>query len=244
MTIHVLQGFERGTTMPESLSSLTERRAAAAREWNEHEKSGDGEQLVNSLDRGLTLLADLLYVRLHKDVEATQGKDSMLTPVSPHKTQSLAMREIGLYQIAESVVFARLANYVRDDGSWYMDWLGRLRFVEPSPQPQEMARIMHDLSQTADQRRLAFSDLLARVVPESRWAPLVLFLLTPLATHAATALAFGDSQRAGEVRRQQAVHLPAIDGCSQCRRQLLPNGELCPRCGNPLWSYEWLTSSD
>ncbi len=220
------------------------RREAAARQWNEHANRGDGNELVESLDRGLTVLADLLYSRLHKDVEDSEGLDSMLTPISPTKTQSRGLREINLYQVAESAALARSANYVRDDGAWYVQWLSRLRLADPPPQGDEKARIEGYLATSAEQRRLAFTNVLARVVPESRRAPLVLFLLTPLAVQVATALAFGDDRRAAAARTQQAVHLPAIDDCPQCRRRLLPNGEQCPHCGNPLWGFRWLTCSE
>ena len=223
---------------------LTARRDAAARQLNERENRSDGNQVVDSLDRGLTVLADLLYSRLHKDVEDVEGLDSMLTPISPSTTQSRGLREINLYQIAESAAFARMSSYTRDDGAWYVQRLSRLRFGEPPPQTDEIARIEDYLLKSAEQRRLAFTNVLARVVPESRRAPLVLFLLTPLAVHVATALAFGDPQRAAAVRSQQAAHLPAIEGCPLCRRRLLANGDQCPRCGNPLWGFRWLTSSE
>jgi hypothetical protein len=111
----------------------TARRDAAARQLNEHEKRSDGNQVVDSLDCGLTLLADLLYSRLHKDVEEVEGLDSMLTPISPSTTQSRGLREISLYQIAESAAFARMSSYTRDDAAWYVQWLSRLRFGEPPP---------------------------------------------------------------------------------------------------------------
>jgi hypothetical protein len=222
---------------------LTARHDAAARQLSEHENRSDGDQVVDSLDRGLTVLADLLYSRLHKDVEEAEGLDSMLAPISPGTTQSRGLREINLYQVAESAAFARLSSYTRGDGSWYVQWLSGLRFAEP-PQPDEIARIEDYLLKNAEQRRLAFTNVLARVVPESRRAPLVLFLLTPLAVHLATALAFGDSQRAAALRNQQVARLPAIDGCPLCRRRLLPNGAQCSHCGNPLWGFRWLTSSE
>ena len=45
-------------------------------------------------------------------------------------------------------------------------------------------------------------------------------------------------------RRLQAAHLPAIADCPQCKRRLLPNGDRCSQCGNPLWGSLWLTSSE
>ena len=66
----------------------------------------------------------------------------------------------------------------------------------------------------------------------------------PLAVEIVTALAFGDSAQATEVRQHQVVILPAISDCEQCRSKLLENGEQCPECGNPLWLFDWLRSVD
>ena len=138
------------------------RREAAARQWNEHENRGDGNELVESLDRGLTVLADLLYSRLHKDVEDSEGLDSMLTPISPSKTQSRGLREINLYQVAESAALARSANYVRDDGAWYVQWLSRLRLADPPPQGDEK-RANRGLS--GEERRATAAGVYQRVGP-------------------------------------------------------------------------------
>ena len=145
----------------------TARRDAAARQLNEHEKRSDGNQVVDSLDCGLTLLADLLYSRLHKDVEEVEGLDSMLTPISPSTTQSRGLREISLYQIAESAAFARMSSYTRDDAAWYVQWLSRLRFGEPPPQADEIARIEDYLSKSGA-TAAGVHQRVGAVVPESR----------------------------------------------------------------------------
>ncbi len=85
---------------------------------------------------------------------------------------------------------------------------------------------------------------MARVVSESRRAPLVLFRLMPLAVEIVTTLAFGDSPKAAQLRNRQTVLLPAILDCHHCRGKLLDNGEQCPECGNPLWQFDWLSSVD
>ena len=93
-----------------------------------------------------------------------------------------------------------------------------------------------------DQRRLAFTDVLANVLHESRKVPLVLFRLLPLSVEIATSLAFGDAQAASDARDRQLTTLPAIRDCSRCRGEVLDNGEQCPQCGNPLWKFDWLTA--
>jgi hypothetical protein len=220
------------------------RRTVAVSELNVRRYRDDTSRLVNNLDNGLTVLADLLYLRLHEDVEKMLGLDSMLAPVSPSKTKLLTMAKIDLYQIAESAVVVRKSDYLRDDGQWYVSWLSQLRLGELSPDGNELAQIADYLAQTADQRRLTFTNVLAQVVPESRRAPLVLFQLVPLAVHITTALAFGDLAQAVALRTQQAIHLPAISDCPQCKGRLLATGDKCLRCGNPLWDSLWLTRSD
>jgi len=106
------------------------------------------------------------------------------------------------------------------------------------------ARVAQYRSKSADDRRLALTDVLLQVLPESRRAPLVLFRLMPLAVHIATALAFGDHATAAEVRARQIACLPSIRDCHRCRGEVADNGDLCEVCGSPLWRYEWLTVTD
>jgi hypothetical protein len=221
-----------------------QRQTVAIRQLREHEHRDDANRIVESLDRGLAVLAELLYTRVHEDVENTQGVDSMLAPIAPAKTKALTIREIEFYQIAESAVLAWRSGYVREDDRWYAHWLSRLRLGESSPQEAESARVADYLSLPADKRRLAFTDVLNHVVPESRRAPLVLFQLVPLAVQIATALAFGDNAQAAALRSLQVDHLPAIADCRECKRRLLANGEHCSHCGNPLWGSSWLTSAE
>jgi hypothetical protein len=223
---------------------LAARRAAAAREFDEHEHRDDGARLVDSLDNGLTLLADTLYVRVHEDVENMIGRDSMLMPLSPAKSRARTIEEIDFYQVAESAMIVRRLGWVRAEEDWYGPWLARLRFGVLPAAGAEWTRIAKYASQAADQRRLAFSNVLAQVLPESRRAPLLLFQLVPLAVHVATALAFHDRAAALDARRQQILLLPAIDDCHQCGGHLLGNGEQCPLCGNPLWNSKILLSAD
>ena len=220
------------------------RRPAAAGELNAHENRSDGAQIVESLDRGLALLAQTLYIRLHEDVEQLVGADSMLMPVAPEKARICTLAEIGLYQVAESALLVREAEYLRDRSDWYVRWLTTLRFGPVSADGSELARIARYVGEKPDHRRLMFTDILSRVLPESRRAPLVLFRLVPLAVQLATALAFGDTARAGHARAAQAEYLPAMTDCQQCRARVLENTEQCAHCGNPLWKSPWLIAID
>ncbi len=125
-----------------------------------------------------------------------------------------------------------------------MQWLARLRLGALSADVNVVRRFAQYASKTTDDRRLAFTDVLARALPESRRAPLVLFRLVPLALHVATALAFGDRGRASEVRDRQTSLLEAIADCRQCGGRVLENGQQCGQCGNPLWTFRWLTTAD
>jgi hypothetical protein len=43
-------------------------------------------------------------------------------------------------------------------------------------------------------------------------------------------------------RERQKQMLSVITDCNRCRGRLLENGEKCANCGNPLWTYKWLTA--
>jgi hypothetical protein len=223
---------------------LTRRRSEAADELNRHERRTDGMQAASSLASGLTLLRDLVYTRVHEDVQSKIGMDSMLAPLSEEKSAKVAKVEIELYQTATSTAVVREYRYVADDDGWYLGWLIWLRLGRKEPDAKVTQRLHYYLSKTPDEQRLAFTNILAKALPESRRAPLVLFRLVPLAVEIITALAFGDRARATAARDRQAVLLPAIHDCLQCRGKLLDNGEHCTACGNPLWKFDWLMATD
>jgi len=204
----------------------------------------DGEHVSGSLNGGLAILRDSLYGRVHRDVEIELGKDTMIMPVSEMKTEASTKTEIDLYQIAESAAAVGEHGYVRTDARWYLQWLTRLRLGEAATEANTAARLDDYMSRTPDDRRLAFTDVLATVLAESTRAPLVLFRLFPLSVEIATALAFGDHAAAQDARNRQTFLLPEIGYCNECHGKVLENGEQCPGCGNPLWKYEWLTAAD
>jgi hypothetical protein len=227
-----------------SIELTVHRHSQAADEFNRHEDRQDGSRVVRSLADGLTVLRNLSFRRVHHDVEQACGLDSMLVPLSPEKSERQTKAEIEALLVVEATVAARDHAYVPSKDGWFGDWLTRLRFGDEAGSLGGQTRLSTYLKQSPDERRLAFSDVLAEVFPESRRAPLVLFRLLPPAVHIVVSLAFGDHLTASELRGRQLFLLPAIEDCQDCNGILLDNGENCQRCGNPLWNYQWLTSAD
>ncbi len=223
------------------LKECTVRRAEAGRLLDEHTGRNDGTQTANSLADGIATLRNLLFTRIHEDVESKIGLDSMLLPVSPLKSEMAAKVEIELFCIAESSFQAR--QYV-PDLDWYVPWLARLRLGDYSENAQAQRRIRRYREKDEDHRRLSFSTYLERTYPEARSAPLILYRLFPLAVKIVTAVAFGNPLDANDLRNRQSFWLPSIPDCNECHGATLDNGEKCRVCGNPVWSYRWLTVAD
>ena len=220
------------------------RRVEAAEAFNRHENRGDAARVTAVLADGLSVLCNTLYRRVHYDVQRIIGMDSMLAPVSEERSEKTTKVEIELYQIAVSAAAVRQREYVATDDDWYLQWLTRLRLGEARAGSKAAERLAYYLSKTSRERRLAFTDVLANVLAESRKAPLVLFRLVPPAVEIVTALAFGDRTGAAEARNRQMDYLPPIRDCRECRGGLLAGGEQCEQCGNPLWKFDWLMSAD
>ena len=226
------------------LQDSPQQRADAACELDEHEARNDGAQIANSLACGLTLLRDALLRRVHRDVERFYGVDSMLAPLSVLKSEHETSVEIELYVIAESAAEVDNSKYVRRGGDWFLQWLTKLRLGDVSQEPNVRQRLADYVSKSPDQKRLAFSNILVKTMPEAGRAPLITFQLFPLAVWIATAIALSDSPRVTDLRNAQTAILPAIADCHKCQGRPLENGESCEVCGNPLWKYEWLTVAD
>jgi hypothetical protein len=222
----------------------TDRLAEAGEQFNRSENRKDGAAVASRLADGLTILRESLYLRIHEDVERHIGRDSMLSPVSEIKAQRLAITEIEVYQAVESTVCAKQAGYVERAEDWYLPWLMWFRLGQRGQSPEAIERGNLYLSKGPDERRLAFLDVLAHVLPESRKAPLVMFQLMPLAVRIATATAFDDQKAALGLRKEQTAILPAVADCRQCHGHVLDCAEQCRACGNPLWKFQWLTMAD
>jgi hypothetical protein len=214
----------------------------AANELNSRTGRSDGTAVAAALNARLALLQDLLYCRLHGDVEQRMGKDSMLMPVSELKTQWRAKTEIALYQVVASRDAAAALGIAAADDRWYLDWLAKLLLGESLVDADAERRLADYGAQPPRERLLAFTNVLAKVLPESRRAPLVLFNLFPLSVEIATAAAFGRPAHAAALRKEQLAEQPALGDCNVCKGAVLETGKQCPKCGNPLWKHEWLVA--
>jgi hypothetical protein len=232
----------QGADANQSQEARLQRRAAAAEQFDQRFERRDGAMIVNSLADGLNLLRDLLYTRVHGDVEQRVGLDSMMVSTAALKHPELGRNEIELYEIAEAAATVADKNYLDNDDAWRLAWLGRLRLGEAFDSPVAATRISAYLDRPADDRRRLFAQILERSLPEAAHAPLVIYRLFPLAVAAATSLAFGDHVAAEAARKQQIAILPGIGDCPHCHGRVLANEEKCPQCSNPFWNYDWLTA--
>jgi hypothetical protein len=222
---------------------IVNRCSAAAEEFDHHEHRSDGLQVIEGLCGGLTLVRDAVYARIHADVERRVGMDSMIFPLSEEKSERTTKQEIEIYQIVVAAGAAQAKGYVAD-GEWFRDWLAQLRMGHVDANSRAARRFSYYVGKPVNDQRLAFGNILATALPEAGRAPLVLLRLVPAAVQIATALAFGKSADALQWRHEQTEILPSIPDCYRCRGKLLENGEQCTMCGNPLWTYEWLTNTD
>jgi len=218
-------------------------RTEAAREFDDHENTQDGARIARSLSEGLTNLRDLMFKRIDEDVQTNMGCDSMIQSLKPDVAEHAAKIEIELYQIVEASRMARSMKLVNDP-EWFRGWLGRLRLGQGFDEKPTQTRIAELLKQNAEGRRLSFMGKLHNTLPDTIRAPLILFQLFPLAVRIVTAVAFNRGLDAAELRNRQTLWQPAIQDCEQCHGRPLDNGERCPSCGNPLWCYKWLQSTE
>ncbi len=226
--------------MEKHLKECLARREAAAMALQEQEPALAAEQVTHSLVYGLNMLRNLLFQRIHEDVEANYGHDSMLLPLSMEASEQVAKCEIETHQIAVAVQLIQQRGYLRGDIKWFVKWLAELRLGDDLQDSRWRRRIRQYGAMSEDEQRLEFSRHLETVFPEARHAPLILYRLFPLSVRIVTAVAFGQHLDAAELRNRQMFWLPAIGDCHDCHGRPLDNGEQCPVCGNPLWTYRWL----
>lgn len=203
------------------------------------------EQVVENLAASLNNLRNLLLRRVHEDIEAQYGIDSMLAPMTEEEEERelfQAKVEIEVYSIATAADEMTASNYA-DDQQWCLDWLTQLRLGDDVPKGVQQ-RLEGYLKRSLEKRRLLFSDVLVRSLPEAGKAPLVIFRLYPKAVRLAVAVAFNDPLRASECRNEQIAILPSITDCHQCHGRPLDSGDTCSECGSPLWKLRWLLAAD
>ncbi len=239
-----LPAFELESIMQTHLKDCIARRAKALLELAEHQPNLDAERVTRSMADGLDTLRNLMFTRIHEDVETNLGRDSMLLPVSAGESELAAKLEIESYQVALSSLAARQRGYVNCEFEWYVRWLGHLRLGDAMRESKYRRRIRRYLSMSDDEARLSFSRHLETVFPEASRAPLILYRLYPPAVRIVSAIAFGHHLEASELRNRQALWLAVISDCHECHGRPLDNGEQCQVCGNPLWSYHWLQEVD
>lgn len=204
----------------------------------------DAPRVVSSLDQGLTLLRERVLERAQADVKRNIGTDSFWgQQAEPAMQYRVAAAHVELYYAFECAAAAERWGYVPAPGDWFLSRLIALRVGPLDVHGIDRQRERYASLDEAP-RRLDFTDVLMRVLRESSRTPLVLFRLLPLAVHIATALAFDDRPNAEQLRIAQAAILPAISDCVDCRGQVLDNGQSCPKCGNPIWIFEWLNRAD
>lgn len=226
--------------MEKHLTECLARREAAVTGLRSKEPNLAAEQVTHSLVDGLNTLRLLLFQRIHEDVEANYGNDSMLLPISIEQSERLAKCEIESYQIAVAAHAVRERGYVQCEFKWFVTWLAELRLGDDLRDNKWRRRIRQYLAFSEDEQRLDFSRHLETVFPEASRAPLILYRLFPLSIRIVLAIAFGNHLEAAELRNRQTFWLPAIGDCTDCHGRPLDNGEQCAGCGNPLWKYHWL----
>ena len=200
-------------------------------------------QIVESLSVGLNTVRDLLFRRIHHDVELHFGMDSMRVPLSLDQSEYNAKAEIDIWQIVEAAQFAAKVALVSDP-AWTRNWLGDLRLGRSFANRPVQRRIAEYLERDSDEQRRHFAITLEKVYPEAYKAPLVLHQLMPNAIRIVVAVAFGATEEASRQRDHQTFLLPGIRDCQSCRGVVLDNGETCVDCDNPVWNYKWLLAAE
>jgi len=201
--------------------------------------------IAGSLSKGLRALRELLLTRLHNDVEAAFGVDSLLAPATSGEAQreiQLSASEIEIYSLVVVLAEVLHSGYANRQLDWFRDWMLRLRF-DPEFQAPARRRMEFYEPYGDNERRHMFASIIEQALPEATKAPLVIYRLYPRSVRIAAALAFTDPLRAKEIRSEQISYLPAIADCRECHGLPLENGDVCGHCGNPLWKINWLNAT-
>lgn len=202
-----------------------------------------GTQIVESLSVGLNTVRDLLFQRIHNDVERYFGMDSMSIPLALDQSEYNAKAEIDIWQIIEVADYAYSAGFISDP-LWMRAWMGELRLGGSFSNSPVGQRVAQYAEMNEDDRRRHFASSLEKVYPEARRSPLVLYQLMPHAVRIVVAVAFGATEEANKQRDRQAFLLPGILDCRSCKGAVLDNGDTCVDCDNPVWKYKWLLAAE
>ena len=175
------------------LASIQERHEQATDALLQLDEFSNSHQIVESLSASLTQLRTLLLKRVHDDIEARFGVDSMIAPMTlaeEEREMHHAKVEIEIYMIVVAADEMAGSGYV-NDRDWCVDWLTHLRLGDELPE-HVSGRFAAYSGRTLEKRRLLFSNMLVRTVPEANKAPLVIFRLFPKIVRLAVATAFRD----------------------------------------------------
>jgi hypothetical protein len=231
------------TTNVEVQERLEQAQAALSKRIGEGHPISTAVSLMN----GLTNLRTLLLTRLHNDFESEFGIDSVLAPATTAaglREMLHASEEIEAYSLVLVMDEVALKNYAKGDAEWFRNWLLHLHFGDATDSKTADRINVYAALDDDKQRRRLFASALEQALPEARKAPLVIYRIFPRAVRIATAIAFGDMERAREVRAEQVSFLPIIADCHQCHGLPLDNGETCVQCGNPIWKLKWLNATE
>ena len=201
------------------------------------------DRIVESLSVGMNTVRDLIFQRIHHDVERHFGMDSMRIPLSLDQSEYNAKAEIDIWQIVEAGDFAVKAGFVSDP-AWMRSWLGELRLGGSFTNGPVQQRTTEYLERDENAQHMHFASTLEKVYPEACKSPLVLFQLMPHAVRIVVAVAFGATEEATRQRDHQAFLLPGVRDCQSCQGVVLDNGETCVDCDNPVWNYKWLLAAE
>ena len=157
--------------MEKHLQECLERRAAAAAELSVREPRLAAEQVTHSLVYGLNSLRNLLFTRIHEDVEANLGRDSMLLPLSVEASEHSAKCEIEAYQLVVAALAAWDRGWVTSDFKWFIGWLAQLRLGDDVHDSRWRRRVRRYVTLPEDEQRLSFSATWRRCFPRPAGHP-------------------------------------------------------------------------
>jgi hypothetical protein len=227
-------------------SGIQDRLEHAQVELSEHVGEMIKPYTANNLWSGLTTLRELLLNRLHSDIEVEFGIDSSVAPATAGamvREMGQAAEEIEAYSLVLVIDEVTRSGYARSEIDWFRNWLLRLRWGDEM-NLATLARMQSYEKHNDGERRRMFASYLEQAIPEATKTPLIIYRLFPRAVRIVTALAFGDTLRAREIRGEQISYLPVIGDCHHCHGLPLENGETCVACGNPLWKIKWLSATE
>ena len=157
------------------LCHTKDRHARATAALQEAECGPTAVDVVDRLSANFNVLRDQLLKRVHDDVESRFWLDSTIAPMTESAEEREIHRaqvEIELFMIVTAANELAEANYVEQDEKWCRQWLADLRLGENVADGIE-SRFASYMKRDLEHRRLLFSDLFARWLPDASAAHVV-----------------------------------------------------------------------